>query len=74
MLGAINVPWDVSRMPWAFIWCLGIPITLPFGQLPTGRSLQNISLKREMLSASKDQTLTGLINPEDVKSHQTRLS
>lgn len=31
-------------------------------------------LKTEMLSASKDQTLTGLINPEDVKSHQTRLS
>lgn len=25
MLGAINVPWDVFRMPWAFIWCLGIP-------------------------------------------------
>lgn len=52
----------------------GSPITLPFGQLPTGRSLQDISLKREMLSASKDQTLTGLINPEDVKSHQTHLS
>lgn len=76
MLGTINVPGDVSRMPWAFIWCLGIPHHTALWaasdkEKPAGHFF---SLKREMLSASKDQTLTGLINPGDVKSHQTRLS
>lgn len=76
VLGAINVPWDVFRMPWAFIWCLGIPHHTAFWaasyrEEPAGYFS---SSQREMLSASKDQILTGLINPGDIKSHQTRLS
>lgn len=76
MLGAINVPWDVSRMPWAFTWCLGVPhhTALWAASYREKPAEYFSSLQREMLSASKDQTLTGLINPEDVKSHQTCLS
>lgn len=76
VLGAINVPWDVFRMPWAFIWCSGIPHHTAFwaASYREKPARHFLSLKGEMLSASEDQILTGLINPDDVKTHQTHLS
>lgn len=76
VLGAIDVPCDIFRMPWAFIRCSGTPhhAALWAASYREKRAGCFSSSKREMLSASKDQTLTDLINPGDVKSHQTHLS